>query len=367
MTIWAWIHEFETLARARGDQERVRLALLHGEAYGYRQNDPERMFGLLEEGRRLALRLHEPWWVLFYEHWQLETLIYYKDDYREVVDLAVKATLELRKPIYEGYPLRFGIWCNLVAAYLCVDPHGHAASIREALDYLRTQVPPEGGDRYLLQARRHWFAYEMGQLEEANTLALEELAMADGDPDRHTARHHEVDTHKALCWIAFRRGDWSALAGYAASGEERARSIGYRYELALFLLWQALCARRTGREDQAKRLARQGTAQMARLGQPPGESYYDALATFYELGESLEAAWEVRERELGTTLGKGQLAYECLVHLKRTRLLTKMGQPAEEEAARVRATAAKLRAPGWYLGELDRVLRCEVNERDRRV
>jgi hypothetical protein len=367
VTIWTWIHEFEMQARVRGDRERVRLSQLHGEAYAQRQNDPDRMFGLMEEGRRLAVRLREPWWVLFYEHWKLETLIYYKDDYREVIDLAVKATLETRKPVYDNYPLRFGIWCNLVAAYLCVDPRGHEEAVREALEYLRVQVPPEGGDRYLLQARRHWFAYEMGRLEEAHELALEELALADSDPDRHTARHHEVDTYKALCWIAYRRGDWPALAACAATGEERSRSIGYRYELALFLLWQALCSRRAGRPEQAKRLVRQGTAQMARLGQPPGESYYDALANYHELSENTEAAWAVREQELKTTLGKGQLAYECLVRLKRVRLLVARGLPAEEEIQAARASLARLRAPGWYEGELDRVLRGEVNEADRRV
>ncbi len=367
MNIWTWIHEFEMEAQVSGDRERVRLATLHGEAYGYRQNDPDRMLALLEEGRRLALRLHEPWWVLFYDHWKLETLIYYKDDYREVVDLAVRASLELRKPIFETYPLRFGIWCNLVAAYLCVEPRGYATAIREALAYLQTQVPAEGGDRYLLQARRHWFAYEIGELEEAHSLALEELAMADSDPDRHTARHHEVDTYKALCWIAFRRRDWPGLAEYASAGEERARSIHYRYELALFLLWQALCAQWNGHQEQAKRLARQGTAQMARLGQPPGESYYDALASFHEMGENSEEAWQVRQRELDTTVGKGQLAYECLVRLKRVRLLRKLGRPMEEEVEAVHQAAAKLRAPGWFLEELGRVLRGECNEKDRRV
>jgi hypothetical protein len=367
MTIWRWIQEFEIHARARGDAERVRLAQLHGEAYAHRQNDPDRMMGLLEEGRRLAVRLHEPWWVLFYDHWKLETLIYYKDDYREVIDLAVKTTLELRKPIYEGYPLRFGIHCNLVAAYLCVDPRGHEEAIREAIDYLQTQVPPEGGDRYLLQARRHWFAYEMGRLEEAHVLALEELAMTDSDPDRHTAKHHEVDTWKALCWIAFRRGDWTSLASSAVTGEDRARAICYRYELALFLMWQALVSRRDRREEQAKRLARQATGQMSRLGQPPGESWYDALASYHELGENTQAAWDVRQRELDTTLGKGQLAYECLVRLKRVRLLKRMDKPIDQEVAAVHQAAAKLRAPRWYLGELARVLEGESNEGDRRI
>jgi hypothetical protein len=367
MTIWDWIHDYAQQAGKAGDRQRLRLTRLHAEAYAHRQSDPERMLGILEEGRRLARALDEPWWVLFFEHWSLETLIYYKDDYREVIERGVRATLELRKPLYEQYPLRFGIWCNLVAAYLCVDPRGHAAAIREALDYLRTQVGAEGGDRYLLQARRHWFAYEMGELETAQRLALEELAMADTDPDRHTAQHHEADTYKALCWIAYRRGDHDGLARWSATGEQCAREIGYRYELALFLLWRALCARRDGAEEEARRLCRTGSSMMARLGQPPGESYFDALAAYHEAGGNLNAAWQVRQRELETTQGKGQLAYECLVRLKRTRLQVRLGLPAAEEAAAVRVAASRLREPSWYLGELERVLAGRASEGDQRI
>jgi hypothetical protein len=353
MTIWEWIHDFEEEARRRGDPDRLRMARVHNEAYSYRQTDPDRMLAVLDEGRRLAVALAEPWWVVFFDHWRLETFIYYKDDYRGVIDLAVRLTLELRKPAYEGFPLRFGAWCNLVAAYLCVDPYGHRRAIQEAIDYLIRQGEAEGGDRYLLQARRHWFAYEVGELEEAHRLALEELAMADADPDRHTARHHEVDTYKALCWIAFRQKDWAGLAGYAAAGEERARAIQYRYELALFLLWRAVCARRDGRDDEAKRLCRQGVSRMAQLGQPPGESYFDALAEFHALGGELDAEWQVRQRELETTVGKGQLAYECQVRVKRARLLRRMGLPCDAEERAAREAARMLREPAWYLARLE--------------
>ncbi len=356
MTIWEWIQGFEEEAEAKGDAERARLARLHHEAYAFRQSDPDRMLELLDEGRALAARLGEPWWVRFFEHWKLETLIYYKDDYRDVIDLGVRLTLELRKPAYDGFPLRFGAWCNLVASYLCVDPRGYAGAIREAIAYLQEQVPAEGGDRYLLQARRHWFAYELGELAEARRLALEELAMADADPDRHTAEHHEVDTYKALCWIAYKQGDWAGLADYAAAGEERARVIDYRYELSLFWLWRAVCAQRDKREAEAARLCRQGSALMARLGQPPGESYYDALAAYHELAGEWREAWEVRERELAATAGKGQLAYECQVRLKRVRLARRLGQAAEGEVEAVREAARRLRAPGWYLEELERIL-----------
>ena len=218
-----------------------------------------------------------------------------------------------------------------------------------------TQVPPEGGDRYLLQARRHWFAYEVGDLEEAERLALEELKLADEDPDRHTARHHEVDTCKALCWIAYRGKDWPALAGHAATGEERARAIGYRYELALFLLWRAICARRDGGADEARQLCRQGTAQMARLGQPPGESYYDALCAYHELGGDPGAALTVRDQELKVIAGKGRLTHEARCRLKRCRLLAQMGLPLEEDLRTAREVVAKLRHPEKYVEEIDRL------------
>jgi hypothetical protein len=309
---------------------------------------------VLEEGRHLALKLREPWWVAFFEHWQLETLIYYLDDYREVIERGVRLTLEVRKPAYEGYPLRFGIWCNLIAAYLCVDARGYAQPIREALEYLQTIAPPEGGDGYLLQARRHWFAYELGDYAEAERLAREELAMCARDADRYLATHHEVDTYKALCWIAFRREDWPALASSAESGEALARELDYRYELALFLLWRAACAQRDGDARAAKRLCRLGLGTMSRLGQPPGESYYDALACYHELVGDVESAWQTREEELGSTRNKGQFAYEAMVRLKRVRLLAKIGRPYDTELARARDAATRLRAPGWYLQELER-------------
>lgn len=354
MTIWDWIHRYDAEARQRGNHDGVRLSALHSQAYAFRQDDPDRMYSLLEEGRQLALRLEEPWWAMFFAHWQVETLIYYKDDYREVLDRAVRLTLELRKPVFDGYPLRFGIHCNLVAAYLCIDPRGHAAAIREALKYLETVVPADGGDRYLLLARRHWFAYEMGQYAEAEEKALEELAVADADPDRYTAVHHEVDTYKALCWIAFKSYDWNKLDSYALAGEERARQMGYRYELALFLLWRAACARRTGDETAARRLHRVGIATMSRLGQPPGESYFDAVAIYFELANQLESAWLVREEERRFSIGKGQLAYEATIFIKRVRLLHLLNRPFEAEETAAREAAARLRDPSWYLDELER-------------
>jgi hypothetical protein len=355
MNVWDWVHEFECAARLRGDGKRLRLSQLHREAYQHRHSDPDRMLALFDEGRRLAAALGESWWVLFFDHWRVETLIYYKDDYRQLLDWAVACTLELRKPANEGHPLRFAIWCNLIASYLCVDPRGYASAIEEALTYLMNEVPAEGEERYLLLARRHWFAWEMGRVDDARRLALAELVLADTDPSRHTAWHHEVDTFKTLCRIAFRKGDWDDLHAYAVAGEERARLLDYKFELALFLLWQALWSRREGQTEQAKRLCRQATTRMARLGKTPDDSFFDALCAYHELAGEAPAALRARDRELAGIVGRGQLAGECDCRLKRCRLLVRLGQPLDGEADAARAAIARLRQPSWYLAELDRI------------
>src|SRR4051794_34926010 len=111
MNVWDLVDEFESRARASGDRQRLRLAQIHPEAYHFRHTNPDQTLALFDEGRRLAVALAEPWWVLFYDHWYLETLIYYKDDYRHIIDRAVRAPLELRKPVHEQHPLRFFIHC----------------------------------------------------------------------------------------------------------------------------------------------------------------------------------------------------------------------------------------------------------------
>ena len=65
-------------------------------------------------------------------------------------------------------------------------------------------------DWYWLRDRNDPLTVAHLEAENAYTAA----AMADTEPDRHLAAHHEVDTYKALCRIAFRKGDWPALAGW---------------------------------------------------------------------------------------------------------------------------------------------------------
>jgi hypothetical protein len=353
MTDRDWFTRFEAEARASGDRDRLRLLELVWSADAVRETQPDRMLALLDEGRRLAGRLGEPWWELFYDDRRAGALMKYKGDARAGLELAVRNALEARKPIYDLFPWRFRVYDHLVVGYLNTDPVGYADEVREALAYLEREVPADGSPRYLVLARRRWLAGEMGRHDEAEALARRALAMAEGDPDQLTARSHAVFCYSHLCEIAWQRGDDEALRGDAAVGEELARGAGHRLELAEFLTWQALLARRAGREQAAARLCRHGARLVAALGMPPDHIYFDALCAYHEEAGELAEAAAARRRELALLAGKGRWAAEVRCRLRLGRLLARLGRLTRADREAAREAVERLRRPEAARAELE--------------
>jgi hypothetical protein len=353
--IWDWFDEFEWEAHRAGDAERARLGELHRQAYRFRESDPDRALTLYAEGRQLAARLREPWWVLSYDQQRVHALLHFKQDYREVLDLAVRNMLEVRKPAYVNFPRRLLIYGDLISAYLGIDPVGHAAAIRQALEHLDSEAPPEGDERYLLLGSRRQFALDRGDLDEAAACGQRSLALAAEDSDRGRAQHFRVFTYSAMAEVAWKRGDWAGLQEAAATGEEVTLLVGHQVELAGFFLWQALLERRAGREEKALRLYRQADQRIVRLGMPPDSSYRDAECAFHEQAGHLDLALAVRDVELGQLRDRGRFFRETDTHLKRCRLLAQLGRLAAADLEAARSAAGRLRQPAWAVEELDRL------------
>ncbi|HZT80363.1 MAG TPA: hypothetical protein VFA26_09080 [Gemmataceae bacterium] len=364
MSRWEWVHEFRREAQARGDRDRVWLADLHGAAYRFRETDPDVVLRMFREGRQLAEKLGEPWWSLFYAHWHVVALLHFKYDYRNVLDLAVRNALEARKPLYEGFPERVHIYDDLVSAYIGIDPDGYAEQITEALRSLEQQVEAGASARYTVEGGWREFALERDRWEEARESALRTLALADGDPRRHTADHYASFAYAGLCEVAFHARDWDRLREYAEAGEEVVRRVGHQVELSEFILWQALLARREGNEPKAMRLCRQAVLKVSRIQMPIARPYYDGLCAFHELGGRPDRALPARERELQPVAGMGRFNYESRCRLKRCELLARLGRPFDEELAAARTVAARLKHPEKYLEPLDRLARGEIPPAD---
>ncbi len=359
MSAWDWFDEYEWLAQLSGDDDRARLAELHRLSYGHRESDPDRAVELLREGRALAERLREPWWALYYDQQRVHALLHFKQDYRDVLDHAVRNTLEARKPAYADFPRRLMIHGDLVSAYLGIDPEGYADAIRQALDYLDAQSPPAGDERYLLLGSQRQFALELGRLDEAHAFSARSLGLAAADADLGRARHFLVFTYSGLAEIAWRRGDLEGLAEAAREGEALARRVGHQVELAGFWLWQALVARLRGDERRAEALAAHARRRLGRMAMPPDSSYRDAECAYHEHTGRLDLALAVRDKELAGLRDRGRFAAECACRVKRAWLLRRMGRLGAEEVAEARRAAGRLRRPGPALEKIDRVERGE--------
>jgi hypothetical protein len=355
MTDRDWFNHFESDARARGDEERLRLVALIYEADQHRETNPDRMLVLLDEGRHLARRLGEGWWTLFYDDRRAGALMKYKGDAQAGLELAVRNALEARKPVYESFPWRFRIHDHLIVGYLNTDPMGYATEIREALTYLERDVPVEGSPKYLVLARRRWLAGELSEHDEAEQLAHRALAMAASDHDQATARSHAVFCFSHLCEIAYRRQDWQGLEEQAVVGEQLARQMGHLLELAEFLMWQALIARRACDPMLSTRLSQQAKRRVAQLGMPPDHIWFDALCAYHNEGGELAEELAARDAELALLRNKGRWAAESRCRMERCRLRARLGLPVAEELAAARAVIARLRKPEPVLEELEQI------------
>jgi hypothetical protein len=356
MSDWSWVEANVKEWQSRGDEQRLRLPGFYSDAFQYRETDPDRALAIFTEGKHLAEQLYEPWWVLFYEKYRIDALIHFKRDYRNVLDMAVQCALEVRKPLNVTFPGRFGIFDSLIAAYLGIDPEGHAKAIQEALDYQEAEIPPgPESDRYLLLARKRIFALDLELLDEAYDACMNELNLAASDRKYSTAVHFATFVYCALCQIAAGKGAWEAVGEYAKTGEELARHVGHECELSEVLAWQAVAALQAGNLEQARRGYRTATAHMDRLQMPPKQGYFDALATYHELTGDLARGVTVRDRELETIRDRGRLYYDCKVRIKRCRLLAQLDRLQESDLAAARDSARKLRLPDKHLAAIEQL------------
>jgi hypothetical protein len=353
VSFWDWVEEFERQARARGDGERLRLQAFHREAFACRYREPQRMLAILQQGRHLATALDEPWWVFFFDHWQVETLLFYAWDYRRLIDRALAQVLRLRRPELAQHPLRHATYLHLLRAYLEVDTPGYAAQAREVFAFLEADVPDHGEARYSLLCLQSSFARSEGRLDDA--LACGRRVLELSTSDRCLYYHHQQYAHVDLCTTYRRRGDWIDLENHAAAGEELARRQSNSYLVGLFQVWQALCARRAGEELQAGRYLRQGTARLERCACSRGDESFNTVCAYHEHAGDLEAALRARGQQLAGLIDRGLFISECRCRIDRCRLLAALGRPLAAEVRAAREVAGRLHDPAPHLAELDRI------------
>ncbi len=355
---WDWMEAYEREAVAERDPERLRLARIRSEAYGFRETNPAQAIALYQEGEHLAQRLGHPWWTLYYRQWQVHATMHFLRDYRHILNDAVQNTLEARKPQYDEFPQRVSVYEDLAAAYMGIDAEGYEEPIRQTLDAVERMLTPAlESRRHSLESQRRDLALELDRNDEARACGLRGLALVDRDGRSWTALHYSVFVYCSLCQVAYRQGNWEALAEWSHQGESPARQVGHQMELSELLLWQTVLARRDKEEDRAQRWYRRLLTRIGQLHMPPTPAFYEALHAYHELAGEFDRLCTLTRQELRAIQNKGRLHYETRVRIKLCRLLARLSEPITEELESARQAARQLKKPERHLRELEDLAR----------
>ena len=344
MNSYQWVWEFDAAARARGDAARVQLHQLLNQGNEIDRERPDEEFALYERGQVLARDLGESWWVLMFEHWKIECLLFRKRDAQTALDLAARAVVEVRKPQYDAFPQRAALHLNLVSAYSKIDVIGYQTEIREAFELLQN----EGGDLsdrvYLAQ---QWTNFLMGIDSPASVeAAWKHLALAEESRDGH----YLSCAFSYLCSALVQYDESGArehLRELSARGEEIARLSQRKSAAATLLMWRALAARYDGDESGAKRFYRLAFERQKSLHAPRTAVYFGAIE-FHEFGGETQRALEVADAELREIEGLGWDFVEAEKRWKKCEIMHQAGWDFEAESEKLRAAAAHLKSKSHW-------------------
>ncbi len=251
ISVMQWINDFRFKALHDGDDERLRLTDFYFRARAVSHEAPDQKLATFRAGGELARRLNEPWWVMFYEFWQISTLLVHQLKVTDALDLATRAVLEVAKPLYDGFPGRPNLNLLLVSVYMEIDPIWHESQIRATFNYLRDGDSWLGFPAFLAQQWSHFL--DVTKHPDATTAAWEYLSLG----DEINSDHYRASALLLLCKLLDGSEPDTArasLGDLASQAEIYARNRKNDRFLALALMWRAVAARQSGRRRERTRI-----------------------------------------------------------------------------------------------------------------
>lgn len=353
LDLWGWFRQYRQEAYRVKNDEKLKLPNLFSEAWDYFETQPLKAMSLLTQGRELAKKLNEPCWMLFHDYWRCEGQLFYLDDAKAGLDMAVRIAAEAHKPLYERCPIRARVFRILVDAYSANDPVGYADQIYKTVEYLEKEVPMDHDTRCLLQAKRAYMAYVFDRLDEAVDESQRFMAMVELYDFQHAY------AHQMLCKYLYMRGDVDAALKHAQEGEVMARRADRKSLLASFAAWQALLNHKQGDAETSQSFYRVAASRQQALGVTASMAYYDAMSEYLELSGQPEEALRLRDQEMVEAKKSNSLYGIVEAMTKRCQLLARMGRPLTEDLKIAREMAQKFLKPELALAKLDKIERGE--------
>ena len=351
---WDWIGDYTDEALQSGDGQKLRLCMFSVWAEQIPPSEPAGKLETFRQGTQLARQLNEPWWEMFYTHWEIETLLHKQSRPQEALDLAARANVEIRKPIYDRFPQRCALQLNLISCYLSLDPIGYELQLREAFAPLQAECAQWSEfECYYAQQWGHF----LNDIEDDGALdaAWEYLRLA-----QQTETAWDLKCALTLlCLVLWRANPALSLeigAEIAADCEVLARQENQLDDIAMMQMWQAVSARGAGDEARARGLYQRAWQTQARAPQPRND-VHGAAMKFHELGGEFARALAVCQDEI-RILRRHKLRFlETKRRFKKCELLKQLNRPFAREIERTRAAARALKSRAFWEAKLDEINR----------
>ena len=346
---WDWIGEFTDDALQNGDSSKIRLCMFSVWAEQIPPSEPAAKLAMFAQGTALARQLKEPWWEMFYTHWEIETLLHKQARPQDALAVAARANVEIRKPIYDHFPQRCALQLNLVSCYLALDPIGYQTRLREAFAPLKAECARWGEfECYYAQQWGHFLndTEDDGALDAAwEYLRLSQLSATAWDLKCALT---------LLCMVLWRVDPVLAheIGGeIAADCETLAREEDQLDDIAMMQMWQAVAARSHGDEATAQKFYDLAWQTQKRAPHPRNDVHLPAMK-FHEIGGETEKSLQVCQHEI-RILRRHKLRFlETKRRLKKCELLKQLNRPTKRETERARDAARELKSRSYWKNKL---------------
>jgi hypothetical protein len=347
---YRWIWEFALRAEQEDDADRLRLVEILETSQSYPTENPDARLALYQQGRELAEQLQEPWWVVVFEYWISETLLYYKHDPEGALKVAARMVIETRKPQYAAQPERVGLSLNFIAAYSKIDPIGYEAQIRGAIAAGEKDWNLFEGFYEVYWQLRTRFLFAIGD-PAAVEVAWEHFRVgynhqAHHDPSGHYVIYALADLLPAL-WQFDREEARLHTAELAELGQILSPLSDNERLETVFTMWRALGAHLEGNEQEAQQFYRRAFEKQKHLA-PPQNAIFGAAICFHEEREEWHKVFDVCE-EAAQIAEAHSLRFEAAgLRLKQCEAASRIGLDMQEPARKLRAVSSGLPSKNYW-------------------
>lgn len=357
--LWGWFNRFAMQASIEGNLQKQHLVYLYDKGWqSLRAEKHAEALNYFEEGSTLSGQLNLPCFELFYDYWSAETLVFYKNDYREGLDRSIKMGARAHKEQFADCPVRGRVYYTLMYVYYAMDASGYEDKIREMIDFMDKEIPLDDDTYQRMLYTQSSLAYTLENYDEAKTIIQQYLALTVGNA------HRQSGGYNMLRMLAHAHGHLEEALNFARICEKYARFSRLENSVALSLLWQAVYAQYTGNSDDASALHIQGKSHYERFDLKPLPEYYNAVCEYLELCGDIEAVLDLRREELKAIPDVGSVSYTANSWLQYVRLLGRAGEDMSDALLKVAESAKPLLKPQRFTDKLKKIESGEYYEFD---